>query len=298
MKSFWSLINIINFDDFCFMFGYLIKLKHNVIQNTKTNVNTTTQYEYFFHQFNSSNKTHRPKSNFISRIRAMLNEHIAHTQTNHNTAAATTTSTEQDDPCYSNLHGLVKNYENSYEICQFLYEINVSETAGYSPVGFSKPKQRISQADYFVSSPVISFFLGCFTQSYLNKTNEIFDFNTEFVLTEMETCVNSGINGNNTNDTDSNRPSFAKLVDEEWNDYELFTDEEDENESYMNSIDNSAFGGPRSSLIVKEMASLSDDIKNLHRPNVDANDYIQEFPHLTLNKQKDIGKLKCNEIVA
>jgi hypothetical protein len=103
----------------------------------------------------------------------------------------------------------------------------------------------------------------------------------------MEMCVNSGIL-NHSNDSDINKPSFVKLVDQDWNDYQIFSDDEDENENFINSLDNSVFGGPKSSLIVKEIASLSDDIKNLHRPNID-HDYIHEHPQLKLIKDTDIG---------
>jgi len=265
------------------MFGYLFKLKHNVIKNSihlnTLKQRTPAQYEFFFQQVNSLNKTEKVKSNFISRIRTMLSEHNLNLQTN---------SADQDDPCYSDLHSVVRNYESCYEICQFLYEINVSDTTGYVPHG-SDPKPRISSGDYFVQSPVISFFLSCYTQSYLNEddSNGIFDFNAQLILTEMEMCVNSGIL-NHSNDSDINKPSFVKLVDQDWNDYQIFSDDEDENENFINSLDNSVFGGPKSSLIVKEIASLSDDIKNLHRPNID-HDYIHEHPQLKLIKDKDIG---------
>ena len=280
------------------MFGYLFKLKHKVIKNSiqlnTLKQRTAAQYELFFEQVNSFNKTQKFKSNFVSRIRTMINEQNVNIHNSNTSSGSSSSSSDQDDPCYSDLHGVVKNYESSFEICQFLYEINVSESAGYV-VGGSKPKQRISQGDYFVQSPVISFFLSCFTQFYLseseNESNELFDFNTQLILSEMEMCVNNGIL-NHSNDSDINKPTFVKLVDQDWTDYEIFSDDEDENDNFINNLDNSVFGGPKSSLIVKEMASLSDDIKNLHRPNID-HEYINEYPHLKLTKQKDIGIIFC-----
>ncbi len=61
------------------------------------------------------------------------------------------------------------------------------------------------------------------------------------------------------------------------------------NNSGNNTNVNMAYDG----LQVKEISSLSDNINNLHRINVD-NEFIDEYPHLKLVESKDIGKYQRN----
>jgi acetyl esterase/lipase len=287
LKSFLHLINILSFNDFSLMFGYLIKLKFQTIKNNYNNTDNDLLNETYFQQFNNLNQTRKIlKLNISQRLKAILNEQ--------------TYGLEQDETCYADLVSSIQSYESGYEICQFLHELNISNSVGFFQV---KPRNVICEGDYFLYSPVINYFLTCFTNTYFhNKTtnkNELFDLNTKLIINEMKTCVNTVVNSRKK----IKNSIFKKGADDDLTvDYELFRDENydsDETDMFRNSNNNSgnntnvnmAYDG----LQVKEISSLSDNINNLHRINVD-NEFIDEYPHLKLVESKDIGKYKVKEI--
>lgn len=284
LKSFLHLINILSFNDFSLMFGYLIKLKFQTIKNNY-NLNNNNTYnllnETYFQQFNNLNQTRKIlKLNISQRLKAILNEQ--------------TYGLEQDETCYADLVSSIQSYESGYEICQFLHELNISNSVGFFQV---KPRKIICKDDYFLYSPVINYFLTCFANTYFHKanTNELFDLNTMLIIKEMKTCVNTVVNSKKR----IKNSIFKKGADDDLTvDYELFRDENDdsdETDMFRNSNNsgnnnnniNMAYDG----LQVKEISSLSDNINNLHRINVD-NEFIDEYPHLKLVESKDIGKYK------
>lgn len=260
MKSFWNLVNIVSFNDLSIMFGYIFKLKFESILNEHKTW-SRDDLKLFSKRFNSDESSEETR--VVSRMKNFLKEKNPHGHQH----------SSDEEACFVDLQLLIENYENTYEICFFLKEVGIVDTTGMFAF---KQHQIISHGDDFIKSRIFQFFLSCFTDSYASTGSNLFQLNDSLILNELEQCANAAIDWS---PSDFNEANFVKRVDQDWNDYELFSDYEEEE---FRNADNSIYGGPKSTLIVKEIAWLSDNINNLHRANIDY-DYIEDFPHFKVN---------------